>query len=147
MSSLRLAPRAPSRAAPAPSSSEWRRIARALAAGLDDHAAARATRLARAHVAAIRAQLAPPAPPAALVPAPDLRRPAARYADALVVLIAREGDEYVRWLLRRRFLAARRAVWLDARAGEARAAGQLSQAAALDSDARRAERAAVAGRP
>jgi hypothetical protein len=140
MSSLRLTPRAQSRPAPAPGSPDWQRIARAIAAGLDDATAARATRLARAHVALIRARIAPPA---AVIPAPDLRRPAERYADALRVLIAHEGDEYERWLLRRRWLAARLAVWRYAQAGEALAAGDLARAVGLDTAARQAERVAA----
>ncbi|HMQ32384.1 MAG TPA: hypothetical protein PKD53_16750 [Chloroflexaceae bacterium] len=119
MSSLRLAPRARATPPPAPGSSQWRAIAAALAAGEGEATVARRLRRARAHVAHVRAalpgptsDLAPAAPPVAVLPAPV--QPAwEALSEAIARMIRRQDDEAERYHLRIAFLRARYTPWRD----------------------------------
>lgn len=51
------------------------------------------------------------APPVEVLAAPNLRQPWERYSDALCILIAREGDELERYLMRIALLKARYTPW------------------------------------
>lgn len=124
MSSLRLAPRARSSPPPAAGTWAWRAITAALTAGADDGAIARRLRVARAHVAHVRAHLPapgptsdlapvlPPAPPVTVILAPP--PPAWEVlSDAITRMIRRQEDETERYHLRVAFLRARYTPWRD----------------------------------
>lgn len=67
----------------------------------------RPKRTPRAATPALPAPAVAPAPPVEVLTRPDLRQPWERYADALVVLIARSESELERYLLRMALLKAR----------------------------------------
>lgn len=111
MSSLRLVPRSRTPPPPPPPGSALaRRIAAQIAAGADDATIARGLRVARAHVAHVRAGL--PAPPAEVLPAAP--RPAWEVlSEAIARMILRQQDETERYHLRVAFLRARYTPWRD----------------------------------